>query len=331
MGNKKNVETILGLSLRFLLYYILMLTPLHTVLKKALKHSYAVGAFNVNNLEMIQAVMEAAEAEKAPVILSTSEGAIEYAGMEELAALVHLAAKKTRIPVVFHLDHGKNRDLVVRAIKSGLYTSVMFDASALPYKENVRLTKKIVALAHPKGISVEAELGAIAGIEDFVSVKERDAHLTDPQQAVHFVKETGCDALAIAIGTSHGAYKFTKDSHLDYTRLSLIKKKISVPLVLHGASGIPSSIKHLCTKYGCHIEKAKGVSDASIKKAVSLGINKINVDTDLRIAFDSGIREYLAHNPEIFDPRKILTPAKELITKVVRQKMRLFGCSVQEK
>ena len=157
-----------------------------------------------------------------------------------------------------------------------------------------------------------------------MSLQKTSEHMV---KLTEFVKETGCDALAIAIGTSHGAYKFTKNSPLDNKRLALIKKYISVPLVLHGASGIPSSIKNLCTKYGCHIEKAKGVSDSSMKKAVSLGINKINVDTDLRIAFDAGIRQYLAKNPEVFDPRKILTPTKELITKVVRQKMRLFGCS----
>ena len=268
-----------------------MLTTLSTVLKKAEKGRYAVGAFNINNLEILQAVMDAAEAEKSPVIISTSEGAINYAGMDELAALVHLAAKRTKLPVVFHLDHGKNYDLVVRAIKSGLYTSVMFDGSSHPFKKNVRLTKKIVALAHKRGISVEAELGAIAGIEDFVSVKEKDAHLTSPEQAKDFVKQTGCDALAIAVGTSHGAFKFSGKSTLEFKRLAEIKKNVGVPLVLHGASGVPSNIKKLCTKYGCEIDKAKGVSDGNIKKAISLGVNKINIDSDLRIAFTAGTRQ----------------------------------------
>lgn len=304
-----------------------MLASLSSVLQKAQRGGYAVGAFNINNLETLQAVMEAAESETSPVIISTSEGAIDYAGMEELAALVHLAAKKSKRPVVFHLDHGKNEDLVLRAIKSGFYTSVMFDGSSLPYKENVAKTKKIVALAHKKHISVEAELGAIAGIEDFVSVEDRDAHFTDPTQAQDFIKQTQCDALAIAIGTSHGAYKFSGDSKLDFKRLEQIKKVVSIPLVLHGASGIPTNIKKVCLAYGCKIEKAKGIADAHIKRAVALGINKVNIDSDLRIAFDAGIRKFLTEHPEVIDPRKILAPAKELITKVVQQKMRMLGCA----
>ncbi|MDG1950910.1 MAG: class II fructose-bisphosphate aldolase family protein, partial [bacterium] len=271
-----------------------MLVPLTKVLNKANKQGYAVGAFNINNLEIVQAVMNAAEAEQSPVILSTSEGALAYAGMEELAALAHLAAKKTKLPVVFHLDHGKNYDLVKKAIQSGLYTSVMFDGSSLPYKENLKRTKQLVQMAHKRGVSLEAELGAIAGIEDFVSVEEKDAHLTNPEQAIDFVKRTGCDALAIAIGTSHGAYKYKGNSSLDFKRLIQIKEALGIPLVLHGASGIPSSIKQQCIKYGCKIEKAKGVSDANIKKAVKLGVNKVNIDSDLRIAFDAGVRKFLA-------------------------------------
>ncbi len=304
-----------------------MLTTLAKVLARAHRGHYAVGAFNVNNLEIIQAVMAAAETERAPVILQTSEGAIEYAGMDELAALAHLAAKKSKRPVVFHLDHGKNEALVVKAIKSGLYTSVMFDGSSLPFEQNVRHTKAIVKMAHARGVSVEAELGAIAGIEDFVSVAEQDAHLTNPTQAAAFVKQTGCDALAIAIGTSHGAYKFKGSSTLDIPRLQKIAKAVRVPLVLHGASGVPTAIKALCTKYGCDIKDAKGVSDRAISQAVTHGINKVNIDTDLRIAFDAGVRKFLAENPRVIDPRKILGPAKELITKVVRQKMQLLGCS----
>lgn len=303
----------------------IMLVSLKKVLEKARRENYAVGSFNINNLEFLQAIMEAAEAEKSPVIISTSEGAIEYAGMAELGLLTHLAAERSKHPVVFHLDHGKNYDLVVEAIKSGLYTSVMYDGSSLPYKENVRTTKKIVTMAHKQGISVEAELGAIAGIEDFVSVEEKNAHLTDPEQAEDFVRQTGCDALAIAIGTSHGAYKFTEDSALDFKRLEAIKQHVKIPLVLHGASGIPENIKKICTKYGCRISKAKGVSDAHIKRAVKLGVNKVNIDSDLRIAFDAGVRRFLHDNPEVIDPRKILGPAKELMTRVVRHKMRLFG------
>lgn len=304
-----------------------MLASLSFVLQKAQHDGYAVGAFNINNLETLQAIMEASELETSPVILSTSEGAIDYAGMDELGCLVHLAAKKSKRPVVFHLDHGKNEVLVIRAINSGLYTSVMFDGSSLPYKENVRKTKKIVALAHKKQISVEAELGTIAGIEDFVSVKDRDTYFTDPAQAQDFIKQTHCDALAIAIGTSHGAYKFSGNSKLDFKRLEQIKQRVSIPLVLHGASGIPNNLKKMCLTYGCKIEQAKGIADAHIKRAVTLGINKINIDSDLRVAFDAGIRKFLAQHPEVIDPRNILTPAKELITKVVQQKMRIFGCA----
>lgn len=304
-----------------------MLTSLSSVLTKAQHGRYAVGAFNINNLETIQAIMDAAASERAPVILQTSEGAIDYAGMEELAALVHLAAKRSKLPIVFHLDHGKNYDLVVRAIKSGFYTSVMYDGSSLPYKENVRHTKTIVEMAHKKGMSVEAEIGLIAGKEDFVSVKERDAAMTQPFQAADFAKQTECDALAVAIGTRHGAFKMKKESSLDFERLKQIAEATRVPLVLHGASGVPTTIKRLCTQYGCDISNAKGIPDMQIKKAISLGICKVNIDTDLRIAFDAGIRKFLKEKPEVIDPREILKPAKELISKVAGYKMKLFGCS----
>lgn len=304
-----------------------MLQSLAQVLRKAQQGNYAVGAFNVNNLETLQAVMEAAEAERAPVIVQTSEGAISYAGMEELAALAHLAARKTRLPVVFHLDHGKNEDVVVKAIKSKFYTSVMYDGSSHPLAENIRRTTRLVKLAHARGVSLEAELGAIAGIEDFVSVSELDAHLTNPEQAKEFVRATGCDALAVAIGTSHGAYKFKTDSRLDFARLKRLAELVSCPLVLHGASSVPRWVKTLCTKFGCEIADAKGVSETHIRKAVSLGIRKVNIDTDLRIAFDAGIRKFLKEKPGVIDPREILKPAKEVMTKVVRQKMRLLGCA----
>ncbi len=304
-----------------------MLTPLSSILTKAQHGRYAVGAFNINNLETLQAMMSAAEAERSPIILQTSEGAIEYAGMEELSALVHIAASKSKLPVVFHLDHGKNFDLVVAAIKSGFYTSVMFDGSSLPYKENVQKTKTIVKMAHAKKISVEAELGLIAGKEDFVSVTEREAAMTQPLQAADFVKQTGCDALAVAIGTRHGAFKMKKESNLDFERLKIIAEATSVPLVLHGASGVPARIKAQCTKYGCEIASAKGIPDTQIKKAISLGICKVNIDTDMRIAFDAGIRKFLKEKPGVIDPREILKPAKDLMTTVARYKMRLFGCS----
>ncbi|TAL19394.1 class II fructose-1,6-bisphosphate aldolase [Patescibacteria group bacterium] len=302
-----------------------MLVTLKSVLSKAHRGNYAVGAFNINNLEICQAVMAAAERVRAPVILQTSEGAIDYAGMDYLAAIARLAAAKTRLPVVFHLDHGKNPALVERAIKSGYYTSVMIDGSARSYKENVRITKKIVAMAHRRGISVEAELGAIAGIEDFVSVSEREARLTNPVEAAKFVRETGCDALAVAIGTSHGAFKFKGEPKLDIVRLKKIKKLTKKPLVLHGASGVPADIKRLALKYGGRLKEARGVSDALNRTAVRGGINKVNIDTDLRLAFTAGVRRALAEHPEVIDPRKILGPAKNFITQVVARKMRLLG------
>lgn len=304
-----------------------MLVTLKDVLSKARRGRYAVGAFNVNNLEAIQAVIEAAEAEKSPVIISTSEGALDYAGLDELGHLVHLAAHRTAVPVVFHLDHGKDLQLVEEVIERGYHSSIMYDGSALPYKENLANSRHLTKLAHKKGISVEVELGAIAGIEDFVSVAAKDAHLTDPQQAKEFARLTDCDALAVAVGTSHGAYKYKGSSKLDFQRLKEIEAQTKMPLVLHGASGVPASIKRQCLKYGCKIAKAKGVSDANIRKAVSLGIAKVNIDTDLRIAFDAGIRKFLKENPEVIDPRKILAPAKELMVQVIRQKMKMLKSS----
>ncbi len=304
-----------------------MLTTLNPILKKALRGNYAVGAFNVNDLEIMQAVMNGVVAERSPVILQTSEGAIEYAGMEELAALAHIAAKRHKIPTVFHLDHGKNRTLVKKAIKSGLYTSVMYDGSSLSLEENIKTTKEIVQLAHTKGMSVEAELGAIAGIEDFVSVSEKDANLTSPQQAEQFVKETNCDALAIAIGTSHGSHKFTGIAQLDFERLKNIRNVVKIPLVLHGASAVTPTWQARCKNLGCDLGDARGVDDKLIKRAVSLGINKVNIDTDLRLAFTIGIRSALKKDPEQIDPRKILKPAKDFMEEVVRHKVRLLGCA----
>lgn len=304
-----------------------MLTTLNPILKKALRGNYAVGAFNINDLEILQAVMHGVVAERSPVILQTSEGAIEYAGMEELAALAHIAAKRHKIPTVFHLDHGKNRKLVKQAIKSGLYTSVMYDGSSLPFKDNLKTTKEIVRLAHAKNMSVEAELGAIAGIEDFVSVSEKDAHLTNPEQATQFVKETKCDALAVAIGTSHGAHKYKGLAQLDFDRLKMIREVVRIPIVLHGASAVTPTWQKRCTKLGCELGDARGVDDKLIKRAVKLGVNKVNIDTDLRLAFTVGIRSALEKHPEQIDPRKILAPAKDFMEQVVRHKVRLLGCA----
>ncbi len=301
-----------------------MLANLKSVLAKANKKNYAVGAFNINDLEILEAIISAAEKQKSPVIVQTTEGAIEYAGVEELCAMMRTAAKMAKVPVVIHLDHGKDLKLIKKCIDIG-YTSVMFDGSHYDYETNVKLTKKVVGWAHKKGVSVEAELGTIGGAEDKVS--SRQIILTDPKVAVDFVKRTGVDALAIAIGTSHGAYKFAGKAKLDIKRLKEIKKKLNMPLVLHGASGVPKEIVKKATKYGGKFGAMEGVPESQIKLAVKNGINKINTDTDLRLAFTAGVREVLSKEKGVFDPRKILGPAKVEIQKVVEHRMKLFGSS----
>ena len=294
------------------------------MLRAAQKGKYAIGAFNINNLETLQAIVEAAQEERSPVIISTSEGAIEYAGIEYLYAMTKVAAA-AKIPIAFHLDHGKNEKLVKQMIKLGHHTSVMFDGSSMDYKINIRKTRSIVKLAHKHRMQVEAELGSIAGIEDFVSVEEKDVHLTNPNQAADFVKRTGCDSIAIAIGTKHGAYKYQGASKLDFDRLDAIRAAVSVPLVLHGASGIPLWLKQKCTRAGCAIEDAKGVSNRDVQEAISRGISKVNVDTDLRLAFTAAVRKHLNNYPENIDPRKYLGEARELVKRVVKEKIELFG------
>lgn len=299
-----------------------MLTNLKSVLAKADRGNYAVPHFNVNTLEIVQAVMAAAEKMRSPVILATSEGAIQYAGMDYLKALITTAAKAP-IPVVFHLDHGKNLNIIRQAIDFG-YTSVMFDGSLLPLEENIKTTWRIVQWAHTKDISVEAELGAIKGIEDLVSVSEREAVLTNPKQAKEFVRKTQCDALAVAIGTAHGAYKYAGKPKLDLPRLKKIDNLVDLPLVLHGASGVPEWLKKRAAKTGLKIPDAQGVSDTLIKKCVKFGVRKINIDTDLRLAFTVGVHEIIKTHPEVFDPRKILGPARGLMFKIACEKMKLF-------
>lgn len=280
-----------------------MLVTGKQILDKAHKEGYAVGAFNVNNMEILQAVIAAAEEERSPVIIQTSEGAIKYAGIDYLKAMVHLAANKATVPVALHLDHGTTYETIIQCIANG-YTSVMIDGSHHPLDENIAATNEIIKIAHAAGISVEAELGRLGGIEDNISVDEKDARLTHPDEAVKFVKETGVDYLAIAIGTAHGKYK--GEPKLDLERLETIKKLLNMPIVLHGASGVPED---------------------AIKKAVARGINKINIDTDVRVAFTDGVKAVFASKPEEFDPRKICGPAREDMKKVVKAKMQLFGCS----
>ncbi|MBI4143131.1 class II fructose-bisphosphate aldolase family protein [Candidatus Uhrbacteria bacterium] len=316
-----------------------MMTDPRPILQKALRGRYAIGAFNVNNLELLQGIIAAAEARRAPVILQTSEGAIAYAGMDMLLAMMRITAKRARVPVVIHLDHGKDLAIVQQAIRSG-YTSVMYDGSSLPYAENVRNTARIVKLAHTKGIAVEAELGAIRGVEDFVSVSEREAAFTNPEQALDFVERTGCDSLAIAIGTSHGAHKAARSNvngqvsnvALDIPRLRRIHALLpKTPLVLHGASSVPEMLvgetKLYCSMLGdCQrLEGATGIPDTQIRAAIRSGVAKINTDTDLRIAFTAGLREAIVEEKDQFDPRTLLAPARAKVQQIAEQRIKVFG------
>ncbi|GAV22855.1 class II fructose-1,6-bisphosphate aldolase [Carboxydothermus pertinax] len=279
------------------------LVTVSELLTKAQKEGYAVGAFNCNNMEIVQAIVAAAEAENSPVIIQASQGAIKYAGIDFIAALSHQAAKNAKVPVALHLDHGTSLEQVMACIRHG-FTSVMIDGSKYPFAENVAITKKVVELAHAIGVSVEAELGKIGGTEDDISVDERDAFFTDPKEAQEFVARTGVDSLAVAIGTAHGRYKGVPK--LDFERLAKIRELVHIPLVLHGSSGVP---------------------DEDIKKAISLGVAKVNIDTNIREAFVGKMREVLEKNPDEIDPRKILGPAKEAAIEVIRQKIRVFGSS----
>jgi len=299
-----------------------MFAATQKILQKAHQGNYAVAHFNINNMEIMQGVVQAAENLNAPVILATSEGAIKYAGINFLRDLANTAAELSHVPVALHLDHGRDLEIIRKAIKLG-YSSVMIDASSEKFQRNIQLTKRVVFLAHRHGISVEAELGTIGGVEDLVSA--RNIIYTDPQKAQEFVEKTGCDFLAVAIGTSHGAYKFHGNVKLRMDILKEIKKKVKLPLVLHGASGVPSSVVKQAEKYGAKLSGVQGVPDSQIKLAVKHGINKINTDTDLRLAFDAGIREVIKTKPAVFDPRKMLEPARAAITKVAEQRIKVFG------
>lgn len=305
--------------------------PLVTTKKmfeKSMKEGFAIGAFNVNNMEIIQAIVDAAEAQKSPVILQASSSAIKYARMNYLMKMVEAATENTNIPIAIHLDHGPDFETCKACIDAG-FTSVMIDGSKYDFEENVSLTKKVVDYAHERGVVVEAELGKLAGIEDDVNVSSDEAMYTDPEQAKEFVERTGCDSLAIAIGTSHGAYKFKGEAKLRFDILAKIKEKIpNTPIVLHGASTVIPELVDTCNKYGGDIPGAKGVPNEILNEASKLGVSKINVDTDLRLAMTASIRKVFAENPEAFDPRKYLLPAREKIQEVVEFKMKnVFGSS----
>lgn len=273
------------------------------ILQAAKKGGYAVGAFNVNNMEIIQAIVEAAEEERSPVLLQASQGAIKYAGLDYIVALVRVAAGKVSVPVALNLDHGTSFDQAMKCLRGG-FTAVMLDGSHYPFDENVALVKKVVAVAHAVGVSVEGELGRIGGTEDDISVDAKDAYMTLPEEAKKFADLTEVDALAVAIGTAHGVYH--GEPKLDFERLSAIRKIVDCALVLHGASGVP---------------------DDAIKRAVKIGVQKINIDTEIRQAFTNGIKKVMAEKPNEFDPRKLLGPSKEAMKEVVKSKMRLFGSS----
>ena len=296
--------------------------------QRAYKEKYAVGAFNVNNMEIIQGIVDAAKEERSPLILQVSAGARKYAKPVYLRKLVDAAVEDTGLPVVLHLDHGEDFEICKACVDDG-FTSVMIDGSKYPFEENIEVTKKVADYAHSKGVVVEAELGKLAGIEDNISVSEREATFTDPDQAVEFVERTGIDSLAVAIGTSHGAYKFKGDPMLDFERLEKISSLLpGFPLVLHGASTVLTEFVKLCNQYGGDIPGAKGVPEDMLRKAAGMGVCKINIDTDLRLALTAAVREYLTNNPSVFDPRKYLGPAREAIKLMVAHKIRnVLGCS----
>lgn len=296
--------------------------------RKAYEGGYAVGAFNVNNMEIIQGIVAAHKEENAPLILQVSAGARKYASPIYLRKLVEAAIEDTGLDIVLHLDHGDDFEICKSCIDGG-FTSVMIDGSKYPLEENIELTKRVVDYAHSKGVVVEGELGKLAGVEDAVNVSAKDATYTVPEEAVRFVKETGVDSLAIAIGTSHGAYKFKGEPSLDFERLETITKLLpNFPLVLHGASSVPRDFVDLCNKYGGAVPGAQGVPEEMLKRAAKLGICKINIDTDLRLAMTASIRKILSENPSEFDPRKYLAPARDAIKDMVRHKIvNVLGCS----
>lgn len=279
------------------------LVPVDEMLQRANAEGYAVGAFNANNMEIVQAIMTAAQLERAPVIMQASQGAIKYAGLEFITGLVKIAAQSANVPIALHLDHGTDFNQVIRCIRSG-FSSVMYDGSKLPLKENIAITNKVLEIANPIGVSVEAELGKIGGTEDDVHVSEKEAMYTDPEEAAYFVKQTGIKSLAIAIGTAHGQYK--GEPKLDFERLAKIKSLVNIPIVLHGSSGVP---------------------DDSVREAIKLGVCKVNIDTNIREAFVGGMRKVMQKNPEEIDPRNIIKPGREAAIEIIRQKIRVFGSS----
>lgn len=296
--------------------------------KKAYEGGYAIGAFNVNNMEIVQGITRAAKNLNAPVILQCSASARKYASHGYLVAMVKAAAEETGLPIALHLDHGPNFETCKDCIDGG-FTSVMIDGSSLPFEENISVTKKVVEYAHAHGVVVEGELGTLAGVEDEVQVEADDAFYTSPDEACEFVEKTGVDSLAIAIGTSHGAYKFKpgQKPELKFDILQEIGERMpGFPIVLHGASSVNQDHIKMINEFGGQMPDAIGIPEDMLRKASSMAVCKINVDSDIRIAMTAALRKYLTENPTVFDPRKYLDPARELIQEVVEHKIKVvFG------
>ena len=295
--------------------------------KKAYQGKYAIGAFNINNMEIIQAITRAAKAQNSAVILQVSKGALKYIGKDYLKNMVLAAVEETGIDIALHLDHGPDFETIKEAIDCG-FTTVMFDGSHYDYETNVLKTKEVVDYAHARGVVVEAELGRLAGVEDDINVSKEDATYTNPDEALDFVRKTGADSLAIAIGTSHGAYKFKGEAKLDFDRLEKITTKLeeagfkNYPIVLHGASSVDALSVEICNKYGAEISGAKGIPNEMLRHAASLAVCKINIDTDLRLALTAGVRKHLVENPKDFDPRGYLGNARTYLSEIVENKIK---------
>jgi fructose-bisphosphate aldolase, class II len=301
--------------------------------KKAYEGGYAIGAFNVNNMEIIQGIVDAAIRTNSPVILQVSSGARKYANPIYLRKLVEAAVEYTNsigkdIPIVLHLDHGDDFEICKDCIDYG-FTSVMIDGSKHDFEENIRLTKQVVDYAHARGVVVEAELGKLSGIEDDVNVSDEDASFTSPMQAKEFVERTGCDSLAIAIGTSHGAFKFKGEPKLRFDILEEITNLLpGFPLVLHGASSVPQEFVDMCNKYGGNIPGAKGVPEEMLRQTAKYGVCKINIDSDIRLSMTGNIRKFFEENKEKFDPRGYLGVARDSVSNMVEHKIvNVLGCN----
>jgi fructose-bisphosphate aldolase class II len=295
----------------------------------AYKNGYAIGAFNVNNMEITQGIVDAIVEESAPLILQISKGAREYAKMSYLKAIIDVAVKENpQIPICMHLDHGDTFEICKQCVDDG-FTSVMIDASHSSFEDNVKLTKQVVEYAHAHGVVVEAELGQLGGIEEHVKgVDDVMAHLTDPDQVVEFVGKTGCDSLAVAIGTSHGAYKFKTAPKLAFEVVEKVQEKLpNYPLVMHGSSSVLREFKDLINQYGGKMPEAMGVPEDAITQASKMAVCKVNIDTDLRMALTAKIRQVFAEKPAEFDPRKYLAPGRQAIKEMVKHKLHVLGCA----